>query len=383
MKKKYSLNLSKQLNNKLHIVCFDVPFPPTYGGVMDVFYKIRSLSESGIQIYLHVFQYGRQEQVILAKYCVQVNYYPRKTTFLNTIGFLPYIVKSRSNGDLIKNLKAVEAPILFEGLHTTLALKGKIFQERKTFVRTHNIEHLYYNYLGKTDSNIFKKLFYKMEAGKLKYYERILKRCDHILSISRNETKYFKSKYGSGTQYLPAFHPNESIYPLTKKGYFALYHGNLAIDDNLNAALYLIDCFKPLDYPLVIAGQCDNKKLRSQIDTYKNISFIQLKDEQHLLELFHRAHINVLFSFQQSGVKLKLINALFQGRYTIANSNITDGTGLEELCHIANDKNEIRSTILKLIDLDFSDEEIAKRKQILVDFSNKKNAQKIIELLNS
>ena len=382
MKKKYSLNLSKKLNNKLNIVCFDVPFPATYGGVMDVFYKIRSLSESGIQIYLHVFQYGRQEQIELTKYCVKVNYYPRKTTFVNNIGFLPYIVKSRSNKDLIKNLKAEEAPILFEGLHPTLALKGSIFEGRKTFVRTHNIEHLYYNHLAKTESNIIKKLFYKMEAGKLKYYERILKRCDHILSISRNETNYFKLKYGSGTEYLPAFHPNESIYPLTKKGYFSLYHGNLAIDDNLNAALYLIDCFKPLDYPLVIAGQCENKKLHAQIDMYKNISFIQLKNDQHLLELFHRAHINVLFSFQQSGIKLKLINALFQGRYTIANSNITEGTGLEELCHIANDKNEIRSTILKLIDLDFSDEEIAKRKRILVDFSNKKNAQKIIELLN-
>jgi hypothetical protein len=383
MKKKYSLNLSKQLTNKLHIVCFDVPFPPTYGGVMDVFYKIRSLSESGIQIYLHVFQYGRQEQIELTKYCEKVNYYPRKTTFVNNIGFLPYIVKSRSNEDLIKNIKAVEAPILFEGLHTTLALKGNIFEGRKTLVRTHNIEHLYYNYLAKTESNIFKKLFYKMEAAKLKYYERILKRCDHILSISRNETKYFKLKYGSGTEYLPAFHPNESIYPLTKKGYFALYHGNLAIDDNLNAALYLINCFKTLDYPLVIAGQSDNKKLHAQIDAFKNISFIPLKDEQHLLELFHRAHINVLFSFQQSGIKLKLINALFQGRYAVANSNMTEGTGLEELCHIANDKNEIRTTILKLIDLDFSDEEIAKRKQVLVDFSNKKNAQKIIDLLNA
>ena len=383
MKKKYSLNLSKQLTSKLHIVCFDVPFPPNYGGVMDVFYKIRSLSESGIQIYLHVFQYGRQEQIELTKYCVKVNYYPRKTTFVNNAGFLPYIVKSRSNKDLIRNLKAVEAPILFEGLHSTLALKENVFEGRKTFVRTHNIEHLYYNHLAKTESNILKKLFFKMEAGKLKYYERILKRCDHILSISRNEMNYFKLKYGSGTEYLPAFHPNESIYPLTKKGYFALYHGNLAIDDNLNAALYLIDCFKTLDYPLVIAGQCENKKFHAQIDAFKNINFIQLKDEQHLLELFHRAHINVLFSFQQSGIKLKLINALFQGRYTIANSNITKGTGLDELCHIANDKNEIRSTILKLIDLDFSDEEIVKRKQILVDFSNKKNAQKIIELLNS
>ena len=55
MKKKCSLNLSKQLNNKLHIVCFDVPFPATYGGVMDVFYKIRSLSESSLTLKIVVY----------------------------------------------------------------------------------------------------------------------------------------------------------------------------------------------------------------------------------------------------------------------------------------------------------------------------------------
>ena len=38
-----------KLQNKLfkdkevHIVSFDVPYPPNYGGVIDVFYKIKTL----------------------------------------------------------------------------------------------------------------------------------------------------------------------------------------------------------------------------------------------------------------------------------------------------------------------------------------------------
>ena len=371
------------MNKQLHIVCFDVPYPPTYGGVIDVFYKIRSLSESGVQIYLHVFTYGRKEQSELNKYCVSVNYYPRITSFVKGLGYLPYIVASRSNESLIKNLKNIEAPILFEGLHTTLTLKRKIFEDRKIFVRTHNVEHQYYKHLAKTESNIFKKLFYATESVKLKYYERVLNRCDHVLAISRHESEYYKKKYGARVSYLPAFHANESICSLSKKGYFALYHGNLSIDDNLKSAMYLIDTFKTLKYPLVIAGQSDNKKLLSQIDAFKNISFIPLVDEQHLFELFHRAHINILFSFQRSGIKLKLINALFQSRYTVANSNMTEGTGLEELCHIANNKHEIRSKILKLTDFDFSEEEIAKRQRLLSEFSNKENSLKILELMNS
>ena len=371
------------MDKKLHIVCFDVPYPPTYGGVIDVFYKIRSLSESGVQLYLHVFTYGRKEQPELEKYCVSVNYYPRITSFAKGLSHLPYIVTSRSNETLIKKLKEIDAPILFEGLHTTLSLKRNIFPDRRILVRTHNIEHQYYKHLAKTESNIFKKLFYATESVKLKYYERVLKRCDHILAISKNESEYYQKKYGDRVTYLPAFHANESICSLSKKGYFALYHGNLSIDDNLKAAMYVIDAFKTLKYPLVIAGQTENKKLLSQIDAFKNISFIPLEDEKHLFELFHRAHINILFSFQKSGVKLKLINALFQSRYTVANSNMIEGTGLEGLCHVANNKNEIRSKILNLTEVDFSEEDIEKRQRLLSEFSNKENSLKIIELLSS
>ena len=35
---------------KLHIVSFDVPFPPNYGGVIDVYYKCKHLHQLGIEI---------------------------------------------------------------------------------------------------------------------------------------------------------------------------------------------------------------------------------------------------------------------------------------------------------------------------------------------
>ncbi len=37
----------------LHIIAFDIPFPPDYGGVIDVYYKIKTLSEAGVRIHLH------------------------------------------------------------------------------------------------------------------------------------------------------------------------------------------------------------------------------------------------------------------------------------------------------------------------------------------
>ena len=74
------------MNKKLHIICFDVPYPATYGGVMDVFYKIQSLKSIGIDIYLHVYIDERAEQTILEDYCSQVYYYKRKSSFYQSLG---------------------------------------------------------------------------------------------------------------------------------------------------------------------------------------------------------------------------------------------------------------------------------------------------------
>ena len=40
---------------QLHIVAFDIPYPPNYGGVIDVWYKLKALHAKGIKIILHCF----------------------------------------------------------------------------------------------------------------------------------------------------------------------------------------------------------------------------------------------------------------------------------------------------------------------------------------
>jgi hypothetical protein len=61
----------------LHIVCHDVPYPLDYGGVFDLFCKLKALKEAGVGIYLHCFEYGRGRQPELNKFCEEVYYYHR------------------------------------------------------------------------------------------------------------------------------------------------------------------------------------------------------------------------------------------------------------------------------------------------------------------
>ena len=39
------------MNNKtIHIIVFDVPYPSDYGGIIDVFYKLKALHQLGVNI---------------------------------------------------------------------------------------------------------------------------------------------------------------------------------------------------------------------------------------------------------------------------------------------------------------------------------------------
>jgi len=162
------------LDKHLHIVCFDVPYPADYGGVIDVFYKIKALHELGVKIHLHCFEYGRPRQSELNKYCEEVIYYRRNTGWRGVSLSLPYIVKSRANKGLLQNLIKDEHPVLLEGIHCTYFLFTDQLKNKKVFVRLHNVEYEYYSQLANNESSFFKRSYYNQESKLLKSYEKII-----------------------------------------------------------------------------------------------------------------------------------------------------------------------------------------------------------------
>jgi len=368
------------LEKKLNIVSFDVPFPPNYGGVIDVFFKLKALHEIGVKIYLHNFEYGRGKQPELEKYCEKVWYYKRNNFYKSLFSITPYIVKSRANEELIKNLNTNLAPILFEGLHTTFPLINTDFLNRKILIRAHNIEHNYYKGLSKSESHQAKKVFFKTEAKKLKSFEPIIKKATYVLGITPFENEYFLKKYHNAV-YIPAFHQNSRIKALSPKGKFAFYHGDLRVIDNIKAALFLIDIFKNLEERLVIASSFPNKEISAEINKYNTIEFILLKGNKQFIELLNEAHINVLPTFQKTGIKLKLINTLFNGRHCLVSPKMVEDTGLDKLCEIALNKAEFIQKIKWLSNQEYSVTQQNSRKFLEVEFNNIENAKKIKDLL--
>ena len=368
----------------IHIVSFDVPHPPNYGGVIDVFYKIKSLHEKGVKVHLHCFQYGREATGILNQFCSTVHYYPRNVAKSLLFMKLPYIVISRSSDELMKNLMMDEYPILFEGLHTCFNLADERLKNRYKMVRTHNVENDYYKSLANVESNIFKRYYFYNEANKLDAFEPVLQNAQAIAAISRNDTAHFEKRYGNA-YYIPAFHANESVQIKPGKGNFTFYHGNLAIGENNEAALYLVnEVYNHLKIPLIIAGSRPSKELRNAIAKKNHITLISDLTTKQIHQLISDAHINILPTFQPTGIKLKLLSALYNGRFAVVNPMMVENTGLEMLCEIAHGVADIQEKITRLMQVDFKANDIRAREKILTEnFSNDVNAQKLLNLVYS
>lgn len=370
----------------LHIVAFDVPYPPDYGGVIDIFYKIKALHKLGVKIILHCYDYGRGRPDELNKFCSKIFYYPRKTGWKSQLSLHPYIVTSRANQKLLENLTADPYPVLFEGLHTTSYLNHHALAGKIKIYRESNIEHEYYLHLAKAANHPLKKAFFITEAIRLKLYEPKLKHAKVMLVVSQADKAYLERKFPQNKViYLPSFHGNEKVHIKEGFGKYALFHGNLSVPENESAVTFLIEkVFSELEYPLIVAGKNPSPGLARLIDKIPNVNLIANPAQATMEKLIHEAHLHVLYTFQPTGLKLKLLNTLFQGRHCLVNKYMLAGTSLHSLCHIADTPENFRSAVFELAKIPFSREDIQKRESFFdLEYNDARNAKMLLDLLLS
>ena len=368
--------------NHIHIVSFDIPCPVNYGGVIDVFFKLKALVERGFKVHFHCFEYGRERSERLEALCVETHYYKRNMSLGNLLSSKPFIVTSRISDDLIKNLMNDDYPILLEGLHTCGVLLDSRMAGRKIFVRAHNLEPEYYRYLAETEKNLRKRLFLKIEAKKLRKFESVLSKATGILAISNKDYEYFKRLY-KNVYLIPAYAGFDKVDVLEGQGDFVLYHGKLDISENYNAAEFLIkEVFKGSDIKLKIAGMNPPHHLVKCAAAEPNVELIENPDDDSLQELIRNAQINILVTTQSTGLKLKLLNALFNGRYCVVNDKMVEGLDINDLCIVANTAEEIKTVVADLMTKPFVEEQVAIRKSRMDAFYNSsRSTDKLVELL--
>ncbi len=369
----------------VHIISFDIPFPANYGGVIDVYYKLVWLHKLGVKIHLHCFEYGRAHAPELEKLCEKVHYYDRRTHLGSHLSLLPYTVQSRTSKKLLKRLLKDDSPILCEVLHTCYVLKDPRLKYRIKIYRHSNIEHEYYESLASVEKNFVKRLYLKLEARKLKRFERIVNHADLILAVNQNDANYYRKKYPKvRTEYLPSFHSHKEVSIKEGKGDHILFHGNLSVAENVEAAEWLIaNVFSKIQQRVIIAGLNPSIDLENSIDVHSNIELVANPTEAKMNELIENAHIHVLYTAQATGLKLKLLNVLFSGRHIICNELMIKGSGVvaNNSIHIANSAKDMITAIEEMQGKPFSEVIIKARTELVQPFNNQTNAEKLRSFL--
>ncbi len=335
----------------VHLISFDIPYPANYGGVIDVFCKVQALYNEGVQVHLHCYEYGRRHAEELESLCAEVCYYPRRVSRSNLLKRRPYIVVSRNSNELIGRLRRDDYPIIFEGVHCCCYLTHPDLRGRTRILRSHNIEHEYYLNLAEAENNLFKRLYFQNEATKLERFEEELEHATAIAAISIPDADYFHKRFpGMKVAHVSAFHAHTEVQGLGGRGNYVLYHGNLGVSENHKAAMYLIDeIFGKIKIPFFIAGSHAQPELRNAVAQFGHIRLENDVSTGRIEHLIRDAHINVLPTFQTTGIKLKLLSALYLGRHCIVNAPMVEGTGLEPLCHIAEDGVAFRTKVESLM----------------------------------
>ena len=370
------------MEKHLHIISLDVPYPANYGGVYDLFYKLPALQQQGVKIHLHCFTKERAEQQALLNYCASVDYYPRNTGHKGLSLQLPYIVSSRTSNELINNLLKDDYPIFMEGVHCTALLQDKRFKQRRKFVRLHNVEHRYYRRLYECAKNPVNKMYYLWESRNLQKYEQaMVHKATAFWTVTQQDTAYFREQLHCNTvDYLPLFLPPWKVAEQEGFGTYCLYHGDLGVEANARAAEWLLDhVFSKTDIPFVIAGKNPSEALVHKAHAKMHTCLVADPSEAEMQDMIAKAQLHILPSFNDTGIQIKLLNVLYNGRHCLVNETMVAGNGLAPLCHIASGADEFIRYTEQLFLREYTNADVAERSELLGHmFNNAAGAQQMV-----
>lgn len=360
----------------INLVSFDLPYPADYGGVIDVYFKIKALKEIGVGVILHCYSYGREPHEHLNEVCEKVVYYEREKSPRDFFSSIPFIVKTRINKELVLNLNANQFPIVVEGIHCTGLIQSAEINKKRLVLRMHNNEKTYYRSLSKAEFNLFRGVFYSSEAMKLgawqsKAYAAIPK----IVGINSEELSAINHP---AKLFLPCFHGYAVDNSYQSKDYI-LIHGNFAVAENKAALVFFKEIIAATpEVRYKVAGKFTDEALVDTLEAISNVELIRRPDDAEMKRLIFEAKMHMMYTQQATGVKLKLIRALYSGRPVLCNNIMLAGTNLAEAAIVCNDAAQYKMAIH---DYYVNERNWVFRPQLLSAYNDIENAKRLMQFV--
>lgn len=353
------------------IVASQSPYPTYHGGAFDVFEKLKGINSLGFSIDLVIttkFEIKQEHHTYMKQFVDNLYIVQRKNRVVDLLKTKPIQYTSREKLREIELKKEYDF-VLLESEYLSSILENKTLIYKKILFRVHNNETYYFKQLANSSNNIFKKIYYWLDALKIKKVtDDILERADRIWYISNKELE--QSSYSEKSIFLPP--PiNETFSKNESNNHTILFIGSLFMENNVQGLDWFLKEIHPhiiekySDYKLIIAGSTGEESEEKFRNKYSKIEKVQLFLNQKSLEQFYeQSNVFINPMFYGSGVKLKSINSLVKGLLLLSTDVGAEGIGLKEneMYIKANSKNEFLSAVDYIFDMSANDRQVVIKK---------------------
>ena len=161
-------------------------------------------------------------------------------------------------------------------------------------------------------------------------------------------------------------------------GTYCLFHGDLQVPLNERTAIRLLTrIFHQLKIPFVIAGRNPSPQLMELAHREQHTCLVANPSDTEMEDMIARAHLHILPAQHNTGIQLKLLHALYQGRHCIVNSAAITQEVLAPLVQTAESDEALTNLIKQVYQQPLREEEFLLRHELLdktFDSKNQANA---------
>lgn len=323
-------------NKKIAVVAGFCPYPPTFGGAVDIWERIKGIHRLGWDIDLIITE---QKTVLddcvdeIKKYVTNLFVAPRKNKLVYLFSKKPLQVKSREKLKEI-SIKKHYNIVLLEGEFCYPFVQNKTVSFDKLIVRIHNNEADYFRQLGQSSHSLKQKLYYWQETPKIKKFStEVFNRADRLWYISKEECN--RSPYAEKSVFMPFPINSEMVKPVPNSEKNVLYIGALFMQNNLYGLDWYIEnvhseLLQIKDYQFFIVGSVKNNQQELN-KKYGNLPNVRLfLDQPDITPFYQKAGLFINPMFHGSGVKVKSVSALVNGLPLVSTDIGAEGIGLTD-----------------------------------------------------
>lgn len=331
---------------KILYVCPDFPYPPTHGGRVDTWNRIRCLSLMGHNIDLVSTvkeKPGDKDLEVVQEIVDNVIIANRSYKLINFISSDPFQVASRDSLREI-TFSSNDFDLLFlDCEYVYRILFNPNLRSTTVLMRLQNNEEKYFRELAASTSNIFRKLYYLSDALKFRsVIHKIKRKVDGFLFISTEELLKMQEKYPCMKCYYlpPSLSLREDDFKeLTSSEGGVLFIGSLFMPNNQEALSWYLTKVHPLitdqSYHLIIAGNSKETSIEWLYELIGSENNVEVYNSpRDLSPLYERSILFINPMRSGAGVKMKTIEAILQGLPVVSTSIGVEGTGFINNEHV-------------------------------------------------